>query len=143
VRNIIKRWISRWLDRPESPSRFERWSEKNPSKPFKDFFSKTVERKLREGKGHESLGKTPYGDNYGVSGRAVLKYLVKLGLNPDDACVDYGCGTLRVGVVAGRFHVCDPSLKLAGLDIGAYERIVASCLHLRLGSQRDRNGFEP
>jgi len=98
VRSIIRHWITHWLDRPKVYSRYKCWSEKNPSKPFKQYFAETVERKLREGKRHESLGNKLYGDDYGVSGRAVLSYLVKLGLKPDDACVDYGCGTLRVGV---------------------------------------------
>lgn len=98
MRSIIRHWITHWLDRPRSHSRYDRWSEKNPSKPFKQYFAETVERKLRVGKGHQSLGNKLYGYNYGISGKTDLKYLVKLGLNPDDACVDYGCGTLRVGV---------------------------------------------
>ena len=90
--------MNRWVNWVTSGSGPERWSKRNPSKPFKEFFSERVERKLRKANKHEFLGSNLYGDNYGVSGRGVFEYLRKLGLTPDETCVDYGCGTLRVGI---------------------------------------------
>jgi hypothetical protein len=82
-------------------SSFEEWQRKNPSKSFKDFFAERTEKKLRKGKAHASLGgNLLYDLVYGTSGKEYFQRLVDRGLKPEDACVDYGCGTLRVGIHA-------------------------------------------
>jgi SAM-dependent methyltransferase len=82
---------------------FEKWQRKNPSKSFKDFFAETTEKKLRKGQAHASLGPNLLGNNvYGISGRDYFERLLSYGLKPEDTCVDYGCGTLRLGI-----HVID------------------------------------
>ena len=35
---------------------------------------------------------------FGVSGKSFFDQLVQFGLKPQDVCVDYGCGTLRIGI---------------------------------------------
>jgi hypothetical protein len=35
---------------------------------------------------------------FGVSGFNLFQTLVQFGLKPEDVCVDYGCGTLRIGI---------------------------------------------
>ena len=37
---------------------------------------------------------------HGTSGKGFIEKLLALGLKPDDTCVDYGCGTLRLGIHA-------------------------------------------
>lgn len=83
-------------------SSFEKWQSRNPSKSFKEFFAEVTEKKLRKGKAHASLGRKLLGNDnvYGKSGREYFERLVDRGLGPNDTCVDYGCGTLRVGIHA-------------------------------------------
>ena len=72
----------------------------NRSGSFKDHFAANVEAKLREGKPHASLGGKLLNGKYGLSGTGFFKRIVGFGLRPGDSCVDYGCGTLRVGIHA-------------------------------------------
>ena len=98
-------------------SKFESWQRKNPSKTFKDYFAETVEAKLQKGRSHETLGGNLRQGDYSTSGQGTFQRLVKLGLKPGDVCVDYGCGTLRIG-----HHVInylDPD-NYWGLDISQY-----------------------
>ena len=78
----------------------KKWRKQTPSEPFKDYFAASVEAKLRGGKPHASLGGNLLDGEYGVSGASHFKRIVDFGLNPGDTCVDYGCGTLRVGIHA-------------------------------------------
>jgi len=79
-------------------SKFGKWRQQNPSKPFKDYYAERVEGKLRDGKPHATLGGKLLDGKYGVSGASDFQKIVDFGLKPDDTCVDYGCGTLRVGI---------------------------------------------
>ena len=78
-------------------SKFEAWQKKNPSKTFKDYFAETVEAKLQKGRPHDTLGGNLRQGDYATSGEGNFQKLVNYGLKPSDACVDYGCGTLRIG----------------------------------------------
>jgi hypothetical protein len=97
--------------------KLRKWLKQNPSKSFKDYFASNVEAKLREGKPHASLGGKLLNSEYGVSGAGHFKRLIAFGLKPGDRCVDYGCGTLRVGI-----HVINYLEKGAywGLDISDF-----------------------
>jgi hypothetical protein len=79
-------------------AKFDEWRRRNPSKPFKDFFAETVKAKLDKGKPHATLGGKLLFDEYTVSGQGFFKRLLDCGLKPDGVCVDYGCGTLRIGL---------------------------------------------
>jgi hypothetical protein len=78
-------------------SRFEAWQKRNPTKTFKDFFAEGARDKLTRGRPHMTLGKSLHTGDYETAGVGLFKRLQEEGLTPDDVCVDYGCGTLRVG----------------------------------------------
>jgi SAM-dependent methyltransferase len=109
----LKRGLgSYWRDRDA----FEKWQKRNPSKSFKDFYSETVEAKLQNGEVHQNLGgKIPGG--FGATGSGFFQRLLKFGLRPEDSLVDYGCGTLRMGVHA--INYLEPG-KYWGLDISEF-----------------------
>jgi hypothetical protein len=91
--------------KPRSPeeverqkSRFEAWQKRNPSKQFKDYFAETVKAKLVQGKPHQTLGGNLCQSEFNISGQGFFKRLLSYDLKPGDVCVDYGCGTLRIGL---------------------------------------------
>ena len=79
-------------------TRFEAWRKRNPNKQFKDFFSEGVRAKLTRGRPHMTLGGNLHTSEFGSSGHKEVSRLLTEGLKPEDVCVDYGCGTLRIGV---------------------------------------------
>jgi SAM-dependent methyltransferase len=111
--SYLKRGLgSYWRDRDA----FEKWQKRNPSKSFKDFYAETVEAKLQNGEVHQNLGpKIPGG--FGETGSGFFERLVRFGLKPEDSLVDYGCGTLRMGVHAIKY--LEPG-KYWGLDISEF-----------------------
>jgi hypothetical protein len=113
--NYLKRGLGSYLK--DDKREFEEWQKRNPSKSFKDFFSETVEAKLRAGEIHKSLGGAFTGKKYGEVGQGFFRKIVKLGLKPDDVLVDYGCGTLRMGIHA--INYLEPG-KYWGLEISDF-----------------------
>jgi hypothetical protein len=79
-------------------AKFEEWQKQNPTKQFKDYFAETVKPMIARGKVHASLGGNLIEGNHGEIGQGFLRTLIANGLKPEDVCVDYGCGTLRLGV---------------------------------------------
>jgi hypothetical protein len=81
-----------------SSLRFARYKIAHPSASFADFYVDHVTRHLDHGVGHPSLGKL-YRPNDGRyrRGRVRFDFLLELGLKPEHVCVDYGCGSLRLG----------------------------------------------
>jgi hypothetical protein len=96
---------------------FEEWRQRNPGKSFKDFYAWTVERNLREGGSHRNLGSKISHGGFGKSGAVFFRKLIDLGLKPSQTLVDYGCGTLRVGVHA--INYLEPGAYW-GLDISDF-----------------------
>jgi SAM-dependent methyltransferase len=94
---MLRRWLAYLAGDRSTP---EAWRRQNPSKPFKDFFAQAVAAKLARGQAHSSLGGNLRGGVYGDVGRRTFERLTKYGLKSSDTCVDYGCGTLRVGIHA-------------------------------------------
>jgi hypothetical protein len=90
-------------------AKYEEWRKRNPLKEFKHYFAETVKLELGKGRAHPTLGGELVDTEFGAAGRGFLKRLLDCGLEPHDTCVDYGCGTLRIGV-----HVIDY------LDPGGY-----------------------
>jgi hypothetical protein len=78
--------------------RSDKWQKRNPSKNHQDFYAESVEFKLRKGRPHRNLGSHLFDAEHGTSGKGFIKKLSALGLKPEDTCVDYGCGTLRLGI---------------------------------------------
>src|SRR5262245_25789188 len=83
--------------------RFKLWRLRHPQATFKDYFAAIAKDDLAHGRQHPSLGEhLKWGDRSELGG-ASFKRLLKYGITPQDAFVDYGCGTLRMGVHAIRF----------------------------------------
>jgi hypothetical protein len=79
-------------------AKFEEWRKQNPTKQFKDYFAEGVKPMIARGKVHASLGGNLIEGSHGEVGLGFLRVLIARGLKPEDVCVDYGCGTLRLGV---------------------------------------------
>jgi hypothetical protein len=77
---------------------------------------------LAKGKPHRTLGGNLFHREFGTSGKEFFSELVALGLKPNNLCVDYGCGTLRIGVHAIRY-----------LEPGAYWGMDVSDFFLQQG----------
>jgi len=91
------------------------WKWKHPEASFKTYFAEIAERNLARGRAHPTLGANLSGGTYGVSGRRTFELLVqRYGIKRNDVCVEYGCGTLRVGMHA--IEYLDPGCYW-GLDI--------------------------
>lgn len=95
-------------------AQFRLWQRRNPGATFKDYFATLVRDGVQNGQLHPTLGENLRDGNFGEFGLATFERLQKYGLKPDDVCVDYGCGTLRVGIHAIRFLAPD---RYWGLDI--------------------------
>ena len=77
---------------------FEQWQEDNPDRGFQDYYGYVIEQHLDQGHSHPTLGKNLIeGRVFGESGTGMLRRLIALGLKQNHICVDYGCGSLRVG----------------------------------------------
>jgi SAM-dependent methyltransferase len=90
---------------------------------FKDYFAVIAKDDLAHGRQHPSLGEhLKWGDRSELGG-ASFKRLLKYGITPQHVFVDYGCGTLRMGVHAIRFLERGPywgfDIDQALLDEGA------------------------
>ncbi len=94
------------------------WQIRHPGQTYGAYYADRITRKLDRGATHSTLG-TKDRTRSGVSAVADLSprergigtfgFLRSLGLRPSDRCVDYGCGSLRIGM-----HLIDY------LDRGAY-----------------------
>ena len=77
---------------------FAQWLENNPERTFQDYYGYVLEQHLDQGLAHPTLGKNLIeGRIYGKTGKGMLERLISLGLKQNHICVDYGCGSLRIG----------------------------------------------
>ena len=100
------------------------WTKTNLQGDFGSYYCHRIEKKLRSGRLHPTLvagpgvGRTSLGRRSGrqlpKGGRRVFELLKQLGLNRGSSCVDYGCGSLRIGRYL--INYLDPGRYL-GLDI--------------------------
>lgn len=104
------------------------WSIVNPGKTFADFYVWQISQKLDKGRAHRTLGKrrfdverafgeTPLHDRKSFAQRkprSILEHLYQLGLRPEHRLVDYGCGSLRLGVHLIEYLAAD---RYFGLDV--------------------------
>src|SRR6476620_5967405 len=119
--------------------RFQNWRLKNPTKQFRDFYAEVIELKLLRGEKHASLGSNLRRLPFRRSGLHVFQMLREHGLRPDDVCVDYGCGTLRVGIHVinylkpGAYWGLDSeSILREGLNLVDDELVAEKIPHLRV-----------
>jgi len=105
--------------------RYEAWKAAHPEGSFADFYAADAEAKIRKGKSHATLGVRSWADGqagpvewdqstFARRGRENWQQIVELGLKPHMRCVDYGCGSLRLGQHAIRY--LDPG-NYWGIDI--------------------------
>jgi hypothetical protein len=92
----------------------KKWRGQHPGAPYANFYADSIARKLRSGRRHTTLGARGWfaGDNSPAEwnrelfARRGLKRwgeVVAFGLEPHMRCVDYGCGSLRLGQHAMRY----------------------------------------
>lgn len=86
------------------------WRLRNRQAPFSSYYAASITRKLDQGKPHRTLGRKRHGPtNFLAGGEHLLpsnaqqhgsfafKRILRLGLRPHHLCVDFGCGSLRIG----------------------------------------------
>lgn len=122
VRNVAPvHWIARW----RNDRAFGKWKAANPGGSYAQFYAADAEAKLREGKSHYTLGGRGWAPGHGSEiaweansfaerGLALWEQIRDFGLEPAMRCVDYGCGSLRLGQHAMRFLA--PG-NYAGIDV--------------------------
>jgi SAM-dependent methyltransferase len=100
--------------------KFAAWLEKNQGGSFTQFYAESVLDALSGKRKHASLGPTLV-EGSEDHARKRFDELVAQGIKPSDTVVDYGCGTLRLGV-----HFIDylEAGRYIGLDID--DRIIAA-----------------
>lgn len=93
---MIRRWLQRWLRnaRGEKDAR----GDAALAGGFKELYADSALSLIREGGVHPTLGPKLRGEPFGVNGLPTFQKFVRLGVRPDHTVVDYGCGTLRIGV---------------------------------------------
>jgi len=96
--------------------RYQFWRLHNPGRSHADFYAERITRRLDSGRRHATLGVKervrPLTSSRGSVGQELPQwergagtfgFLKSLGLRADERCVDYGCGSLRIGMHFIRF----------------------------------------
>lgn len=105
--------------------RFRHWLRRHPGTSFSRFYAGTIVARLNAGRAHHSLGKRQFtesgrsgadwtAETFAERGRDQTNLLLELGLRPTDRCIDYGCGSLRIGQHLIRLL---PPAHYCGLDV--------------------------
>lgn len=84
----VKRWWRKF-------KRYLGWRLSNPLAPYEDYYVYSVMKKITRGAGHPAIGSTSRPVRQYTE---LLEFLRKYGLQSGDVAVDYGCGSLRLGV---------------------------------------------
>ncbi|MGE5721790.1 MAG: hypothetical protein ACM3YM_04945 [Sphingomonadales bacterium] len=118
--NPLVRAVAKWL----ANRRYAAWRKAHPGASFGDFYAATITAKLTRGRRHPTLGqrgwkgagKAADWDRASFAARGAGKWarIQALGVRPDMRCVDYGCGSLRIGQHAIRALAPD---HYFGLDV--------------------------
>jgi hypothetical protein len=115
----IRKKVERAIATAIPGAKFAIWSLRHPGGTFKQFYAESVVGALDGKAKHNSLG--PHIKQGRIeSAERAFHSLVALGVRPGDKFVDYGCGTLRLGVLF--IDYLEPDCYF-GLDID--ERILA------------------
>lgn len=96
--------------------RFHCWKKLTGSN-FGKYYANSFKGRVQHRQLHKSLGERLKDDDFGENGRREFQQIVQYGLQSNNVCIDYGCGTLRVGV-----HIIDYLNfgKYWGLDLDPY-----------------------
>jgi hypothetical protein len=84
---------------------FKLWQRRHPTLTFGDYYAGTIAASLRRGGSHKTLGDRAFltasrlqdKSDFASRGRSVFETLLRHGLEPHYRCIDYGCGSLRIG----------------------------------------------
>lgn len=108
-----------------SDRRFRAWQANNPGGTFGDYYAAKTISHLEEGRSHYTLGQrgkakdhkaqidwTP--DDFATRALDIWEAILGFGLTPRMNCVDYGCGSLRLGQHAMRYLEAG---KYCGMDV--------------------------
>lgn len=94
--------------------RFSRWQARHPGARFADYYVAEIDGKLARGEAHRTLGRSRWAESKREGQERVLALLRHWGLKPWSSCIEYGCGSLRIGQHLVRFLA--PGRYL-GLDV--------------------------
>jgi hypothetical protein len=120
----LKRWprdaaqpagvASPWAKRGAALLRYRLWRMRNPERGHGDYYAERVTRRLDRGEGHSTLGSAERRDvrrrttrgatrdagdlDHWQRGAGTFGFLKAYGLDPWHKVVDYGCGSLRIGM---------------------------------------------
>lgn len=115
----------RWLEGRITDFRYGRWKRVHPEESFAQFYAERVASKIAAGRHHKTLGPRAWRPGHGSGvkldqtsfaerGRKNWSQILSFGVTPRMRCVDYGCGSLRVGQHAIRY--LDPG-NYWGVDV--------------------------
>ena len=78
--------------------KFMVWKLLHPGTPFSEFYVSSVSDIIDKGKPHCTLGSNPSDPEwFDRSAKNQLDFLIGQGLKTSHVCLDYGCGSLRLG----------------------------------------------
>jgi hypothetical protein len=89
--------------------RYRQWRQQHPHGTYGQFYADSLIARLDAGIAHRTLGKRQYAkdedrqtgawtaNSFEERGKDQVALLRRHGLKPTDRCVDYGCGSLRLG----------------------------------------------
>jgi len=110
--------------------RLARWRSAHPEASFASYYAGTIERTLRSGQPHRTLGLLHWRRNapaeageawdpasFRRRGLDLFERLRREGIRPSDRCIDFGCGSLRLGQHLIRY--LDPRCYI-GIDVTSY-----------------------
>ena len=115
-----------WIGGKIADRRFRQWRKSNPDRPFSQFYVDDVVAKTTRGSGHPTLGLKGFAGplkgeiswdraKFAARAREIWDFYAEaIEAKPGMRCVDYGCGSLRVGQHAMR--ALDPG-NYWGLDV--------------------------
>ena len=139
-------------------SKFEDWRREHPGRPARDWYSEQRMQAHLRGEMHSTIGGNLRGGEFERAGRDEFQELVNHGLQPNHLCVDFGCGTLRVGQHLIRYlapgaywgldiaeHLLDTGRSLIGSDLIAEKkpnlRVISSDSVAEVASKRPQMLF--
>ncbi len=93
------------------------WKIKNPKSNYSDYYVQMVNGIIKKDKSHQTLGQS-YSDNewFVLTGNMEFEFLTDRSTTTQSKCLDYGCGSLRLG--RHMIEFLDPG-NYYGLDITA------------------------
>lgn len=77
--------------------RFVRWRQENPNAQLSDYYAANKKRFLFGSSIHSTIGGILRSGDFQKAGIEEFDELLDYGLSAEAKCVDYGCGTLRIG----------------------------------------------